>query len=501
MEYSKVIDLQDFDDSQLRPILEDFARVEMRRFGIDQPTVVPDSKHWECAMAARSFRDHGMLRPGALFAGIGAGTEITSFYLASKGAITFPCDRYLERTPWSDVAPPGMMVEPREFSELDYPRGNVVPVHTDARLPRLPSDFFDGAYSAGSIEHFGSLDAVAAAAAETGRILKPGGLASIATEFRLEGPEDRPWFDDNCILFTPELLNKHIIEASGLELVGELATHQSGPTFETRRVLLDFLEAARNVRTLSDKQAAYPNLVLYHEGFLFCSVHLLLRKPQHGWRPAPWAAGKSGGFEDEVAANNATALQSLATLGMRPSQAAGGELRSDWRSERYDALQLRLLQARVALRSLQGSLIGRLAARGASHAAASVRSVQTFPALADSLQCGIGMRTADSIATTGHAGVLVYGPYISLDAGPYTLVARGRIDSQAPGACRLEVTADAGSREVARLGGEGFANTDGDIAWLDFSLAEPARQVEFRLIVDATASGAFESYELLHLGA
>lgn len=497
MEYSKVIDLHDFDDAQLRPILEDFARVEMRRFGIDQPTVVPDSKHWECAMAVRSFRDHGLLRPGALFAGVGAGTEITSFYLASKGAVTFPCDRYLERTPWSDVAPPGMMVEPREFSELDYPRGHVVPVHTDARLPRLPSDFFDGAYSAGSIEHFGSLDAVAAAAAETGRILKPGGLASIATEFRLEGPEDRRWFDDNCILFTPELLRKYIVEASGLELVGELSTHQSEQTFGTRRVLLDFLEAARNVRTLSDKQAAYPNLVLYHEGFLFCSVHLLLRKPQQGWRPAAWAADKSAAFENEVAANNATALQSLATLGMRPAAHTVPDTRSDWKSEQYDALQLELARTRRQLRSIQGTFLGRIAARGAAQDAAAIERVQTFPSSAG-LHTSAGSQGRDGISTTGRGGVLVYGPYLELSPGHYTLVARGRLTSPSPAACRLEVTTDAGVKEVAGVSGESFVNAEGEIAQLDFTLSEVARQVEFRIIIDEAAQGIFERYELVH---
>jgi len=277
--YTKIIDIADFNNPLLLPHLEDIARGEMLRFGLDRPEIVPDSKQWECAMMLRALSDHGVLRPGALLAGIGAGTEETTFALAAKGCVVFPTDRYLENTPWSDVAPAGMMVRPSQFSEYEYPRGAVIPVHTDARVLSLPTGFFDGVYSAGSIEHFGSLESVAASAEEIGRILKPGGIAVISTEFRLDGPLDKRWFSDDCILFTPSLLQEFIIDPSGLEAIGTPQYTTSHDTFDSRVVLLDFLDKAKKVASLSDKKNAYPNLVLFHEGHLFCSVHLALRKP------------------------------------------------------------------------------------------------------------------------------------------------------------------------------------------------------------------------------
>ncbi len=277
--YNKVIDVADFANPALLPHLHDIAYGEMRRFGLDQPEIISDSKQWECAMMLRALSELGVIRPGALLAGIGAGTEETSFALAAKGCVVFPTDRYLEATPWSDVAPAGMMVRPKQYSDYDYPQGGIIPVHTDARLLSLPSNFFDGVYSAGSIEHFGSLEAVAAAAEEIGRILKPGGVAVISTEFRIDGPNDRRWFDDNCILFTPELLREWIVGPSGLELVDEPDFQTSDATYDNRVVLLDFLAKAKAVKTVTDKRNAYPNLVLFHEGYLFCSVHLALRKP------------------------------------------------------------------------------------------------------------------------------------------------------------------------------------------------------------------------------
>jgi SAM-dependent methyltransferase len=279
LSYTKIIDIADFSNPVLLPHLQDIARGEMLRFGLDEPEIIPDSKQWECAMMLRTLSEHGVLRPGALLAGIGAGTEETTFALAAKGCVVFPTDRYLEVTPWSDVAPAGMMVRPTQFSQFDCPRGSIIPVHTDARVLSLPTGFFDGVYSAGSIEHFGSLEAVAASAQEIGRILKPGGIAVISTEFRLDGPIDKRWFSDDCILFTPLLLEEFIIGPSGLEVIGTPQYTTSQNTYDSRVVLLDFLQKAKKVGSLSDKRNAYPNLVLYHEGHLFCSVHLALRKP------------------------------------------------------------------------------------------------------------------------------------------------------------------------------------------------------------------------------
>jgi len=316
MNYSKVIDLKDFESSHLRPYLEQFAAVEMQRFGIKEPMVIPDSKHWECAMAIGAFEEFGLLKERNTFAGIGAGTELTTFFLASRGCIAFPCDRYMENTPWSDISPIGMMLEPQWYSELKFPRGHVIPVNTDARSLRLPSSFFDGIYSSGALEHFGSLAAVAAAAQEIARVLKPGGFASISTEFRLEGPEDRPWFDDNCILFTPQLIDDYIIKPSGLKLVGDLETTPSDETFYTRRQLTDFLELARSIQSLADKKAAYPNLVLYHEGFLFCSIHLLFTKP-YNWTGALTTENCS--FANEIAHNNKAAHYALNSTFLKKS--------------------------------------------------------------------------------------------------------------------------------------------------------------------------------------
>ncbi len=284
---AKTIDIEDFSSPALMPYLVEINAHEAVRLGSRPEDVLPDSKQWECAMALRALDRSGALRKDAMVVGIGAGTEATIFALARRGCLVFPVDRYLHRSVWSDVAPAGMMVDPARYSTLPYPRGRVISVNCSALALNLPDGSFDGVFSSGSIEHFGSLEKVAIAAREIGRILKPGGVASISTEFRIDGPPDRPWFDDNVILFTPDMLHRYIVEPSGLVPCGEVDYTQSERTFETRHNLVDFLQRVQTIHTLEEKRAVYPNLILYHEGFLFCSVALTLVKPMSSGAGVP----------------------------------------------------------------------------------------------------------------------------------------------------------------------------------------------------------------------
>jgi hypothetical protein len=81
-------------------------------------------------------------------------------------------------------------------------------------------------------------------------------------------------------------------------------------TFETKKVLLDFLNLAKNVKTFEDKCTAYPNLVLFHDGFLFCSVHIFLQKPQD-WKLPDSAKNRVREFLPEVTRDNSAAIKAL----------------------------------------------------------------------------------------------------------------------------------------------------------------------------------------------
>src|SRR4029079_10268923 len=154
---SKTIDIEDFSAPELIPYLREINEEEAIRFGSSADEIVVDSKQWECACALRALDAAQAASPGSWVAGVGAGIEGTIFALARRGCLVFPVDRYLHRSVWSDVAPAGMMVDPARFSQLPFPRGHVIPVHSNALRLNLPDGRFDGVFSSGSIEHFGSL--------------------------------------------------------------------------------------------------------------------------------------------------------------------------------------------------------------------------------------------------------------------------------------------------------------------------------------------------------
>ena len=159
-------------------------------------------------------------------------------------------DIYASAGPWADVAPSGFLVAPSQFAgDIPSEPRHIVPLHQDARALDLPDEEFDGVFSSGSIEHFGSLRFVASAAYEIGRVLKPGGTAAIATEFKVAGPPDGDGWDPSVILFSPEKIQRWIVEASGLVLVDPLDTTLSDETLSVRRDLLGFLNAAKQVTT------------------------------------------------------------------------------------------------------------------------------------------------------------------------------------------------------------------------------------------------------------
>lgn len=79
-----------------------------------------------------------------------------------------------------------------------------------------PDNTFDGIFSSGSIEHFGSWSSIADSAFEMGRVLKPGSVMTVSTEYCIGAPPGGEGWD-GLRFFSRERLLRYIVEASGLE--------------------------------------------------------------------------------------------------------------------------------------------------------------------------------------------------------------------------------------------------------------------------------------------
>jgi len=125
----------------------------------------------------------------------------------------------------------------------------------------------DGVFSSSSIEHLESFEDMTIAIREMARVVKPGGVVSLSTEWKLWGAG---FHFDNVFLFDKAHLYNVLINPSNLELVDEPYWYVSEPTLEHVAVL---------EKMVKDERPELESVVrsLKHE-YLFTSVHLALRK-------------------------------------------------------------------------------------------------------------------------------------------------------------------------------------------------------------------------------
>ena len=279
--FNKVCELEDFSDPELVTALRDACAYKIPHLSVEYPKGFEHRKDWEVAMAVRSLREFGVLRRDARILGVGAGTEDTVFWLTRHVEQVFATDRYLQPGDWSPVAPMSMLVEPEVVATQPFDATRLVAQHMDGRALRYPDDMFDGIFSSGSIEHFGDFGDVATAAYEMGRVLKPGGVLAISTEFRMGGPSGGRGWPGLTLLLSVEELQRYIVEASGLQLVDPIRSEVSDATLATPRDL-NTVVAERAVRVAEGYEEYtgwdFPHLVLASGGYVFGSVHLTLVK-------------------------------------------------------------------------------------------------------------------------------------------------------------------------------------------------------------------------------
>ncbi len=272
--YAKVCDVADFGDPAFR------ERAQQLRPEIDL-TWQFDRKTWESVMATLMFEEAGVLHGGNILS-VGAGREAVLFWIAERTARTVAVDVYGQGRFAGSDAPAGMLTDAASYSPFGRPLPGLEVRSLDARrMTELADASFDAVYSLSSIEHFGSPADIRAAAAEIGRVLRPGGYAYLATELVLEAapaPLRRArdavsrasggrWLRRE--LFTePELISE-LVEPSGLTLLQPLDTTISAESFANK--------AVRRGRRLHYPQGCFhPHIVLQIGGDVFTSVGLPL---------------------------------------------------------------------------------------------------------------------------------------------------------------------------------------------------------------------------------
>lgn len=110
------------------------------------------------------------------------------------------------------------------------------------------------------------------------------------------------------------------------------------------------------------------------------------------------------------------------------------------------------------------------------------------------VKVGVGERSGGLVRASGTGGALVFGPYVPMDKGSYTLLVEG----SSSGPFSVDVTHSAGTVRIAA--GEypaAAASPDASLASLDFEVADAVEGVEFRVIVADGTDATVGSYKVV----
>jgi SAM-dependent methyltransferase len=233
------------------------------------PNAVPSILHrktWEIVMTMISFEKLAIIHSDAEILGIGVAKEPTISMLSSKVKRVFATDIYLDDGPWWHWYERELLKDARPFMGKNYNHKRVVWQHVDGRDLPYEDNSFDGIFSCSSIEHFGGEKDIRKAIEEIYRVLKPGGVAAISTEYKISGIG--PGFA-NVQLFDKERLQRVWIDGVGWRCIDFIDDELDNTNY------IDF---ERSINDPIYNASASPHIKLDNGTYKWTSVHMTFIK-------------------------------------------------------------------------------------------------------------------------------------------------------------------------------------------------------------------------------
>lgn len=264
---SKVANIKDFNDAEFREIFSKYNYLGTKQFPQAADDVkLQNRKTWEIAMAMYSFDKLGVINENAEILGIGAAKEETISMLSNHVKRVFATDIYLDGGSWQHWYEKELLVDARPLMSSNYNHKRVVWQHVDGRDLPYESNSFDGIFSCSSIEHFGDESDIRKSIEEACRVLKPGGIAAISSEFKISG--DGNGFA-NVQLFDEDRINKVWLDGIDWSLV-EMIDYELDDT--------EYIDFERSISDKEYQMVAHPHIKLDNGKYKWTSVHMTFRK-------------------------------------------------------------------------------------------------------------------------------------------------------------------------------------------------------------------------------
>ena len=219
----------------------------LRSLGLSDDKRLMHRKPYEFAQLIYGSRRLGVMGNDAKVLSVGAGHEGVLYWLANRVGWVVATDLY--EGVWQEVqgreGDPNVLKHPEAYAPFPYRRDRLSFMRMDGRSLAFRDGTFDLAYSLSSIEHFGGVENAASTLREMGRVLRPGGIVALATEYVLAGPPHEETFQPSEFM--------QLIDQPGLELVEPIDTgvfrryrftpvDLYGDPFETPHMLVRFYD-------------------------------------------------------------------------------------------------------------------------------------------------------------------------------------------------------------------------------------------------------------------
>jgi SAM-dependent methyltransferase len=256
--------------------VEDWQNIEIRDTLSDLHKLSTDGfihrKDWEWALGIIAMNRFGRLNEKSTAIGIGCGTEPIPFYLANKINHVYATDLYRGNDGWKRAAPSDFLENPRKYAPFPYREDALTVLRMDGTNLEFPSESFDIAFSFSSIEHFGGKNHSGALRSlqEIERVLKPGGLAVITTEYIINDKEHPEFFNRRTVY--SDLIDK----LEKLKLVEPLDLRVTTKTLDT---MIDFFSIDANWDNLDyEFKKTHPLILVRVRNILFTSLILVFQR-------------------------------------------------------------------------------------------------------------------------------------------------------------------------------------------------------------------------------
>ena len=184
--------------------------------GIATNRISMHRKGYEYTQTVYGLTQLQRLHDEARIVSVGAGHECLLYWLANRVGHVIATDMYEDS--WSDSrareGDASVLTRPEQYAPFPYRKDRLVFLKMDGRSLGIAGASCDVAYSLSSIEHFGGVAGAREAVSEMARVLKPGGVLALATEWQLSGPSHPE-------VFRPEQV-RTIIAHPSLKLVAPI---------------------------------------------------------------------------------------------------------------------------------------------------------------------------------------------------------------------------------------------------------------------------------------